>query len=67
MKRLIEKLGVEVEESEAHAPVDYFNRVAGIPGGAFFVAPIKHRMVQDNTGTNRPKAEVDIFKVEAAA
>jgi len=66
MKRLIEKLGVEVEESEAHDPVSYFNRVAGIPGGAFFVAPVKHRKVQSSTGQEITKAEVNIFYVEAA-
>lgn len=66
MKRLIEKLGVDVDETEAHDPVAYFNRVAGISGGAFFLAPMKHRTVQSPTGQSIPKSEVDIFKVEAA-
>jgi hypothetical protein len=66
MKRLIKVLGVELLKAEAHDPVAFFNRAAGVSGGAFFRAPIKHRETQTTTGDTVVKAEVDIFKIEAA-
>ena len=66
MKRLIKVLGIPLEKTEAHDPVAYFNRAAGVAEGAFFRAPVKHREVQDASGNTVPKGEVDIFKVEAA-
>lgn len=66
LKRLVQAIGVPLENSEAHDPVAYFNRIAGDPNGAFFLAPMKHRSKTDKDGNTVPVSEVDIFKTSPA-
>lgn len=66
LKRLVQAIGIPLEDSEAHDPVAYFNRVAGDANGAFFMAPMKARNKTDANGNTVPVSEVDIFRTTSA-